>query len=34
MEFTTMESGEPQGVEEAGCKMYSGAQRSARGQDR
>ena len=25
MEYTTMESWEPQGVEEAGCKIYSGA---------
>ena len=25
MEYTTTESREPQGVEEAGCKIYSGA---------
>ena len=25
MEYTTKESREPRGVEEAGCKIYSGA---------
>ena len=34
MEYHATESRESQGVEEAGCKNYSGAQRSARQRDR
>ena len=34
MEYHTTKSGEPRGVEEAGCKVSSGAQRSVRLRDR